>query len=150
MPLRIGWRPTVGGQIRAPEPRPSNVGERFLAQRPQGVVRPPGDLAGDRQSGAVSAEAVGDSAVVGALMPISFHAGEGLPHTVVAVLAQNSDRILVVLNYSPLFELMSPLERMDMLNALFARVDLRRAAGSRSSPTASAADEPKKTTGIPS
>jgi hypothetical protein len=41
---------------------------------------------------------------------------------VVAVLAQHSDRTVVVLNYT-LVELMSPLERMDMLNALFARAD---------------------------
>jgi hypothetical protein len=55
-------------------------------------------------------------------MPISFHADDELPHTVVAVLAQHSDRTVVVLNYT-LVELMSPLERMEMLNALFAKVD---------------------------
>jgi hypothetical protein len=54
-------------------------------------------------------------------MPISFHAGEDLPHTVAAVLAQHSDRTVVVLNYA-LVELMSPLELMDMLNALFAKM----------------------------
>ena len=55
-------------------------------------------------------------------MPITFHAGDGLPATVAAVLAQHSDRTVVVLNYT-LVELMSPRERMDMLNALFAKMD---------------------------
>src|SRR3954465_7649641 len=55
-------------------------------------------------------------------MPIMFHASDGLPHTVVAVLAQHRDRTVVVLNYM-LVELMSPHERMDMLNALFAKMD---------------------------
>ena len=52
------------------------------------------------------------------MKPISFRAGDGLLHTVVAVLAQHQDRALVVVNYT-LVGLMSPLERMDMLNALF-------------------------------
>jgi len=55
-------------------------------------------------------------------MPIMFHPSDGLPHTVVAVLAQHRDRTIVLLNYM-LVELMSPLERMDMLNALFAKMD---------------------------
>jgi len=55
-------------------------------------------------------------------MPITFHASDGLPDTVVAMLARHSDRTVVVLNPT-LFELMSPHERMDMLNALFAKMD---------------------------
>src|SRR4051812_491850 len=55
-------------------------------------------------------------------MPITFHASDLLPPTVVAVLAQHPDRIVVLLNYT-LVELMSPPERMEMLNALFARMD---------------------------
>jgi hypothetical protein len=55
-------------------------------------------------------------------MPISFHAVHELPHTVVAVLAQHPDRTVVLLN-NTLFELMSPLEQMKLLTALFARMD---------------------------
>jgi hypothetical protein len=54
-------------------------------------------------------------------MPISFHASNGLPHTVVAVLAQHHDRTVVLLNHT-LVELMSPLQWMDSLNGLFAQV----------------------------
>jgi len=55
-------------------------------------------------------------------MPISFQASDELPATVVAVLAQHPDRTVVLLNYT-LLELMSPHERMELLNALFARMD---------------------------
>src|SRR3954462_10900878 len=96
-------------------------------------------------------------------MPIMFHASDGLPHTVVAVLAQHRDRTIVLLNYM-LVELMSPLERMDMLNALFAKMDgpptgcqldelaaPRRAHSWRTPPppAASGTDEPTRTTDKP-
>lgn len=55
-------------------------------------------------------------------MPISFHASDELPPTVVVVLAQHPDRTVVLLNYT-LVELMSPNERMELLNALFAEMD---------------------------
>ncbi|MBM7807755.1 hypothetical protein JOD57_003592 [Geodermatophilus bullaregiensis] len=55
-------------------------------------------------------------------MPISFHAGDELPPTVIAVPAQHPDRTVVLLNHT-LVELMSPHERMELLNALFARMD---------------------------
>jgi hypothetical protein len=55
-------------------------------------------------------------------MPISFHASDELPCTVVAVLAQHPDRTIVLLNYT-LLELMSPPERMELLTALFARME---------------------------
>ena len=62
-------------------------------------------------------------------MPITFHASDGLPPTVVAVLAQHPDRTVVVLNHT-LVELMSPLEQMELLTALFAKMD-RPPAGRR-------------------
>jgi hypothetical protein len=55
-------------------------------------------------------------------MPTSFHASDELPPTVVAVLAQHPDRTVVLLNYT-LLELMSPPERMELLTALFARME---------------------------
>jgi hypothetical protein len=55
-------------------------------------------------------------------MLITFEASDELPPTVVAVLAQHPDRTVVLLNYT-LVELMSPQERMELLNALFARMD---------------------------
>ncbi len=45
----------------------SDRGEGFLAEGAQGVVRPPGDLAGDGEGGPVAAEPVGDLPVVGVI-----------------------------------------------------------------------------------
>ena len=59
--LRSGRRARVGGLMRAAEPRSSDVDERVVPQRRQGVVRPPGDLGVTERRG--SAEAAGDSAV---------------------------------------------------------------------------------------
>ncbi len=61
-------------------------------------------------------------------MPISFQASDELTPTVVAVLAQHPDRTVAVLN-STLLELMSAHERMELLNALFARMDEPRTGG---------------------
>ena len=62
-------------------------------------------------------------------MSITFHTSNGLPPTVAAVLAQHPDRTVVVLNHT-LVELMSPLEQMELLTALFAKAD-RPPAGRR-------------------
>jgi hypothetical protein len=62
-------------------------------------------------------------------MPITFHTSDGLPPTVAAVLAQHPDRTVVVLNHT-LVELMSPLEQMELLTTLFAKMD-RPPAGRR-------------------
>jgi hypothetical protein len=55
-------------------------------------------------------------------MSFTFHASDGLPDAVAMVLAHHSDRTVVVINYA-LVELMSPVERLEMLNALLARMD---------------------------
>jgi hypothetical protein len=61
-------------------------------------------------------------------MRITFHASDGLPDTVALVVAQQSDRTIVVLNYA-LVELMSPSERLELLNALLAKTEGRPPAG---------------------
>ena len=63
-------------------------------------------------------------------MPITFHASDGLPDTVAVVLVQHSDRTMVLLNYA-LVELMSPSERLEMVNALLARSNDGPRTGSR-------------------
>jgi hypothetical protein len=61
-------------------------------------------------------------------MPITFHASDGLPDTVAVVLVQHSDRTIVLLNYA-LVELMAPVERLELINALLARTDDGRPTG---------------------
>ena len=61
-------------------------------------------------------------------MPITFHDIDALPDTVAVVLAQHPHGIVVLLNYT-LIELMSPVERLDLLNALFATMDAPPAGG---------------------
>ena len=60
-----GPRASAGGLMRAPGPRRSDRGECLVAERAQGVMSPASDLAGDGERGPVTAEAVGDLAVVG-------------------------------------------------------------------------------------
>jgi hypothetical protein len=55
-------------------------------------------------------------------MSFIFHTSDGLPDAVAMVLARQSDRTIVVINYA-LVELMSPVERLEMLNALLGRMD---------------------------
>ncbi len=114
VPLRSGRRARVGGLMRAAEPRSSDVGER-LSPHAGRCGAAAGRSGSDRA--ARFREAAGDSAVVRASKPISFHAGDGPPHPVVAVLAQHQDRALVVVNCT-LVARMSPLERMDLLSML--------------------------------
>jgi hypothetical protein len=55
-------------------------------------------------------------------MSFTFHASDGLPDAVAMVLAQHPDRTIVIINYA-LVELMSPAERLEMVNALLAKTD---------------------------
>lgn len=59
---------------------------------------------------------------VGANLPIEFYSTDELPDTVVAALAQQADRTVVLINYSNV-DLMSPTERTEMLSRLFAALD---------------------------
>jgi hypothetical protein len=135
VPLRSGRRARVGGLMRVPEPRSSNGGERLVAQRPQGMVRPPGDLAATDRAARFRRGGRRLGGSLGRRCPSPSTPVTG-SHTVVAVLAQHQDRALVVLNYT-LVELMSPLGCMDMLNAPFAKVD-RRITASETTSCASA------------
>jgi hypothetical protein len=61
-------------------------------------------------------------------MSFIFHTSDGLPDAVAMVLAQHPDRTIVIINYA-LVELMSPSERLELLNALLAKTEGRPPAG---------------------